>query len=743
MIFWLAFATLLYEIVLSRIFAYILPYHFIPLAVSLAMLGLGLGACLSIFWRRLEGPDGSAAALAALSIALLAFIAELFVHWGFVLIVASAFPPLLVLGTLMARIYGASARPERTYALDLIGGSVACLLAFRLFDRFGPITILLALACAFGIAAAAVASSRRFRLIGVMAAALSAGAAIAWMAGLVPNLGISPPCGADKPMYEAMRRENGRITDFIWGSAGRADLYEHPVFKNIKWIYNDATNSSYLVHDPDTPARKDFLRGLALNIPFALQQPHRVLIIGSGGGLEIQLAGLAGAAEIDAVEVNPATVALVRRSAEFAGRIYDVPAVNLHIEEGRRFLSSMQRPYDLIQMSLAFTSTAMSGSFTLVEGYLNTVEAYRLYLSRLAPKGLLAVLDDSRERSLRGVLTAVAVFEEKGLSSAQALRRIAVVGNSVDGTGYAYLVIVSPEELTVSMRRRLMALCRKRGFKPLWVPEFSAEEPFISLLSAGREDFSARQPLDFGPRTDDRPYFFYFGKGWISLWQTLRPIALLCLVSLLFALVTARILRTAEKHTLRPAALSALCGVSFMLVESGLLQKLMLATRSPAQVLSLLLFSLLFWCGVGSRLAEFLQRRRRFQLWGAFAAAAAATAAAAIFLDHRALEGVPSEMQRHALVFLFLAPVGLSLGMPFPLLLKQQASRPRVNALLWGINGFASVGGACLALMISFVVGIRMSMLAGAVGYLAAALLSYRSQASARRQEVGSNAVSA
>ena len=727
MIFWLSFATLLYEIVLSRIFAYVLPYHFIPLAVSLAMLGLGLGACLSVFWRALDGPDGTAAALAALSVSLLAFNAELFAHWGFGPVVASAFPPFLALGTLMARIYGAARRPDKIYAWDLIGGAAACLIAFRLFDRFGPIAIMLALACAFGFAAAAAARSRRLRLVGAMAAALAAAASAAWTAGVVRDPGISPPRGADKPMYEAMRRENGRIADFIWGSAGRADLYEHPAFKNIKWIYNDATNSSYLVHDPDSPARRDFLRGLALNIPFALERPRRVLIIGSGGGLEVQLAGMAGAAAIDAVEVNPATVALVRRWASFSGPIYDAPAVRLHVEEGRRFLSSAPGGYDLIQMSLAFTATAMSGSFTLVEGYLNTVEAYRLYLSRLAPQGLLAVLDDSRERALRGALTAVAVLEEKGLSSTQALRRIAVVGNpGVDGTGYAYLVIASPEELSIPVRRRLMELCRKGGFQTLWVPDFAAEEPFLSLRNRGPEEFLARQSLDYSPRTDDRPYFFYFGKGWVSFWQTLKPIALLFGAALLLALVTARFLPNGEERAPRPAALAGLCGLSFMLIESGFLQKLMLTTRSPAQVLSLLLFSLLFWCGLGSRLAEILQERRRFPLWAAFAGAAAVTALAAIFLDRQgALEGVSSETWRRALVFLFLSPVGLSLGMPFPLLLRRHAQRPRVNALLWGINGLASVGGACLALMISFVCGIQMSLLAGAAGYLCGALISY------------------
>lgn len=732
MIFWLAFSALLYEITLTRIFAYVLPYHFIPLAVSLSMLGLGLGACAAVARPRLEGPGGAAAPLAVLSASLLAFCATLFVDWGFAPLVASAFPPFLALGTLMARIYGTSPRPGRTYALDLAGGAAACLIALRLFDRLGPIAILLLLACASGLAAAAAASSRRLRLAGAWAAALSTAAAGAWAAGLIRDPGLAPPRGAEKPMHEAMRRERGRIADSAWGSSGRADLYEHPAYKNIKWIYNDATNSSYLVEEPNTPARRAFLKRLALDVPFALRAPGRVLIIASGGGLEVQLARLAGAGSIDAVEVNPATVALVRRWRDFAGPVYDAPGVALHVEEGRRFLSSAPGKFDLIQMSLAFTATAMSGSFTLVEGYLNTVEAYRLYLSRLAPQGLLAVLDDSRDRSLRAVTTALAVFEERGLSTAQGLSRLAVVGNDVDGTGYAYLVIVSPDELSLSVRERLMDACRRGGFRPLWVPGLAAQEPFLSLSRTGREEFQERQPLDYAPRTDDRPYFFYFGKGPRQLWRTLQTIALLGGAALLLALATALGLRRGREDSSSAAALAALSGASFMLVESGLLQKLMLTTRSPAQVLSLLLFSLLFWCGLGSRLAERLQERG-LGLPGAFGTAAAATAAAALLLDGRgAMAGVSSELLRRALVFFFLAPVGLSLGLPFPLLLKRRAGRPRVNAWLWGINGFASVCGACLALMISFIFGIRASLLLGAAGYLAGALLSYWGRAGLR-----------
>ena len=105
--------------------------------------------------------------------------------------------------------------------------------------------------------------------------------------------------------------------------------------------------------------------------------------MGSGAGLEVRIARDAGVADVEAVELNDAIVRLVRRWQYFGGPVYDQPGVKLFVEEGRKFVLTRQRRYDLIQMSLVLTASAQSGTYALAEGHLYTQEAFRSYLEHL------------------------------------------------------------------------------------------------------------------------------------------------------------------------------------------------------------------------------------------------------------------------------------------------------------------------------------------------------------------------
>ena len=115
-----------------------------------------------------------------------------------------------------------------------------------------------------------------------------------------------------------------------------------------------------------------------------------MLVLGAGGGLEILRARHLGARRIDAVELNPQVVHLLRREfARLHGRLLDEPGVELAVGDARGMLASHERRYDLIQLSLA--GGAAGGLGGLSEDYLHTVEAFELYLSRLTPGGFLSI----------------------------------------------------------------------------------------------------------------------------------------------------------------------------------------------------------------------------------------------------------------------------------------------------------------------------------------------------------------
>ena len=123
----------------------------------------------------------------------------------------------------------------------------------------------------------------------------------------------------------------------------------------------------------------------------------RVLVLGAGAGADVLQAHYHGARQIDAVELNPQVVDLVRRRfADYAGGIYSGGSasapVRVHVAEARGFVAASTQRYDLIQVALLDSFSASSaGLYALAENYLYTVEALQDDLRHLQPGGLLAI----------------------------------------------------------------------------------------------------------------------------------------------------------------------------------------------------------------------------------------------------------------------------------------------------------------------------------------------------------------
>jgi spermidine synthase len=137
-------------------------------------------------------------------------------------------------------------------------------------------------------------------------------------------------------------------------------------------------------------------------------------VIGVGGGRDILSAAVFGLQDITGVEINPILVQLLtdkRRLADFTN-VRSLPGVRFVIDEGRSWMARTQQSFDIIQMSLIDTWAATgAGAFSLSENGLYTVEAWRIFLSRLTPKGVFTVSRwyDAKEPTETGRMLSLAV----------------------------------------------------------------------------------------------------------------------------------------------------------------------------------------------------------------------------------------------------------------------------------------------------------------------------------------------
>ncbi len=143
------------------------------------------------------------------------------------------------------------------------------------------------------------------------------------------------------------------------------------------------------------------------------EPPGKILIIGAGTGTDVAIALAQGADEVDAVEID-------RRLYEIGRDLhpddpYSDPRVDVHIQDGRAFMTQSSERYDLILFSLPDSLLLIEGQSALrLESYLFTEEAIAAARSHLAPGGSFGMYNYYRENWLvdRLANTLAQVFGE-------------------------------------------------------------------------------------------------------------------------------------------------------------------------------------------------------------------------------------------------------------------------------------------------------------------------------------------
>ncbi len=116
----------------------------------------------------------------------------------------------------------------------------------------------------------------------------------------------------------------------------------------------------------------------------------RVLVVGAGGGADVQGALRNGAKHIDAVEIDPVVAAISRQFN--ADGPYNDPRVTLHVDDARSFISKAKPGYDLVTFGYLDSQALFSSMTNLrLDGYVYTVESIRTAYGLLKDDGLMVL----------------------------------------------------------------------------------------------------------------------------------------------------------------------------------------------------------------------------------------------------------------------------------------------------------------------------------------------------------------
>ena len=121
-----------------------------------------------------------------------------------------------------------------------------------------------------------------------------------------------------------------------------------------------------------------------------------VLIIGAGSGNDVSWALRAGAQHVDAVEIDPVIQRLGK--LHHPEHPYDDPRVSVHLDDGRNFLRTTSRKYDLIVFALV-DSLVLHSSYSNIrlESYLFTLQSFVDVRRHLKPKGVFVTYNYFRQ----------------------------------------------------------------------------------------------------------------------------------------------------------------------------------------------------------------------------------------------------------------------------------------------------------------------------------------------------------
>ncbi len=534
-------------------------------------------------------------------------------------------------------------------------------------------------------------------------------------------------------------------------------------------LFIDGNGPSAINHVTTDKINLNYLDLVTSALPYHLTQPDSVLVLGAGGGTPVLQSLQHEVNHIDAVELNPQVIELVRdKYGTYAGNIYNDNRVRIINTEVRGYLSASDQHYDLIQVPILDSFSASStGLYSLSEDYLYTIEAFKLYIQHLAPDGFLVInrwIKMPPRDTLKVMATAIAVLKKEGIKDIEQ-RLVLIRGWQTSALLIKNGPFTSDELIAVRI------FCEQRSFDVSYLPDMSVDEvsrfnilnkPYYflgtkELLGNAPDQFLNNYKFNLMPATDNKPYFFQFfrwqtlpeiinlyGKGGVPLIDTGYLVLVVTLIQAVIASVILILLPMYFYHRLQKQDVNlirrrqmlvyfAALGLAFLFIEIAFIQKLMLFLHHPLYAVAVSLTAFLLFAGLGS---AYTQRHHKSSnnYFGITLPVLVIVALSAIYL--LTLDTLFSylihlpDVVRIVISVIIIAPLAFCMGMPFPKGLSQLGQHaPDLISWAWGINGCASVISAVLASLLAMHFGFNIVIVIAGLLYILAAISFPKQQA--------------
>lgn len=778
-VFLITFASLLFQIVQTRVLSVIAWYYLAFFAISVAMLGMTAGAV----WVYLQGdrldPRKLAQTLSrhalwcALAMPLsliLQFVLIITLTMTFTtvaawtLLMAAMTVPYFFGGVVVSLALTRSPFPvSQVYGIDLLGAALGCVAVIPVLNWLdGPSAIITAGAvCA--IAAACFAASAhepvpagRLRplpvAVGLALCAIASGSTPFGVQPLMVKDAFEPSARHRYEEWNSYSRIMATRPETTWPMLwGQSPLLAPETRTELINLNIDGLAGTQMYRYDGTLESVAFLKQDLVNLAYHLPGIQKSAVIGVGGGRDIMSAHLFGVPDITGVELNPIFVRMHQEYPAYRefSNLQKLPNLKLHVDDARSWFASTDERFDLIQMSMIDTWAATgAGAFSLSENGLYTLEGWRAFIGRLTPNGFFTVSrwynpGDNNETG-RMIALATAALLDAGVTDAPQHMFVANIGRIAT-------LVLSRAPLTSEQIAVMRGVVERDRYNVLFSPDQPPESPLLRAIIGARsvteiDAATADAFLDLSVATDNRPFFFNQLKPENIVPSTLKllrnqlgsgvlrgnlvataALMLILAISIVAVILTILVplrgaLRTAESRFVGAGtAYFALIGLGFMFAEISLLQHFSVYLGHPIYSLGVCLFSLILSTGLGSLASARLQPAtpRALVIWSVIVAAyliALQLLLPGVFEDTTA----QALGTRIAISLAAVMPAGFLLGFAFPVGMRLVEAVDRGPApWFWGINGACGVLASVLAVMLSMIWGIGLTMQVAAMCYLA------------------------